>query len=177
MDFNETGTGNTAVGNSALYQNATGDYNTAIGFSALGNASGYASGNVAVGYRALHSNQFSNNTAIGYQAGSQNGYGTGNIFIGYRAGSQTVSYGPQNSNILYIENSDSNTPLIYGNFASDSLVINGDLTVTGRTVLSNNGVPNNHYATGIQGEIVYGEDYIYICIQPDEWKRVALSTW
>ena len=177
MDFNETGTGNTAVGNSALYQVTGGNYNVAVGNQALGGGGGTSNANVAVGYRALHSNQFSNNTAIGHEAGHENMYGTGNIFIGYQAGKNTTAYGPSTSNILYIENSDSNTPLIYGNFASDSLVINGDLTVTGRVTLSNNDVPNNHYATGIQGEIVYGEDYIYICIQPDEWKRVAISDW
>jgi len=104
-------------------------------------------------------------------------YGTGNIFIGYQAGKNTTAYGPATSNILYIENSDSNTPLIYGNFASDSLVINGDLTVTGKVTLSNNNVPYSQNSLGTQGQIVYGEDYIYICIQPDEWKRVSLSTW
>ncbi len=172
MEDNETGTGNTAVGFSALYQNRTGDYNTAVGNSALGNGSTSSTGNVAVGYRALKTNQYSNNTAIGYKSGSENMYGTGCIFIGYQSGKNTST-----SNILFIDNSDTAAPLIYGNFASDSLVINGDLTVTGKVTFPTGNVPSHHYDTGTQGQIIYGEDYIYICIQPDEWKRVAISDW
>ena len=177
MDFNETGTANTAIGNSALYQVTSGNYNVAVGNQALGGGGGTSNANVAVGYRALHSNQFSNNTAIGHEAGHENIYGTGNIFIGYQAGFNTTAYGPTSSNKLYIENSNSSTPLIYGDFAADSLVINGDITITGRVTLSKSNVPYKKYSPGTQGQIVYGEDYIYICIQPDEWKRVALSTW
>jgi len=177
MDFNETGTANTAIGNSALYQVTSGNYNVAVGNQALGGGGGASNANVAVGYRALHSNQFSNNTAIGHEAGHENMYGTGNIFIGYQAGFNTTAYGPTTSNKLYIENSNSVTPLIYGDFAADSLVINGDITITGRVTFVNNTVPNNQYATGTQGQIVYGEDYIYVCIQPDEWKRVTISSW
>jgi len=177
MDFNETGTANTAIGNSALYQVTSGNYNVAVGNQALGGGGGASNANVAVGYRTLRSNQFSNNTAIGHEAGHDNMYGTGNIFIGYQAGFNTATYGPTTSNKLYIENSNSATPLIYGDFAADSLVINGDITITGKVTLSNNNIPFSQYSTGTQGQIVYGEDYIYICIQPDEWKRVALSTW
>ena len=177
MDFNETGTANTAIGNSALYQVTSGNYNVAVGNQALGGGGGTSNANVAVGYRALHSNQFSNNTAIGHEAGHENIYGTGNIFLGYQAGFNTTAYGPTSSNKLYIENSNSSTPLIYGDFAADSLVINGDITIAGRVTFANNNVPYNQYSQGTQGQIVYGEDYIYICIQPDEWKRVAISTW
>ena len=177
MEDNLTGTGNTAMGNSALYQVTTGDDNVAIGNQAMSGCGGTSSNNVAIGKDALNTNQYSNNVAIGYQAGRENMYGTGNIFIGYQAAQNLSTYGDISSNKLYIENSNSATPLIYGDFATDSLVINGDLTVTGRVVLSNNNVPFHHYATGEQGEIVYGEDYIYICIQPDEWKRVAISDW
>ena len=177
MDFNITGTGNTAFGNSALYQNESGTYNTAVGSQALGSASGTESYNVAIGAFALQTNQYGSNVAIGYQAGSQNIYGTGNVFIGYQAGKNTSAFGPQNSNILYIDNSDTIAPLIYGNFASDSLVINGDVTITGKTTFTNTTVPATAAASGTQGEIVYGEDYIYICIQNDTWKRVAIATW
>jgi len=27
------------------------------------------------------------------------------------------------------------------------------------------------------GDIVYDNDYVYICIDTDTWKRAALSTW
>ncbi|MCP4090197.1 MAG: hypothetical protein GY746_10440 [Gammaproteobacteria bacterium] len=69
----------------------------------------------------------SNNTVIGYQAGKgtalHNKYG--NVFLGYMAG-----YSEHGSNKLYIENSNSSTPLIYGDFDTDSVVVNSKLTVT-----------------------------------------------
>ena len=52
MDYNSTGTGNTAVGNQALYFNTTGNNNTALGFMALiTNTTGHS--NVALGIAAL----------------------------------------------------------------------------------------------------------------------------
>jgi len=32
-------------------------------------------------------------------------------------------------------------------------------------------------ATGTVGTITYDNDYIYVCIATDTWKRVAISTW
>jgi hypothetical protein len=176
MEDNQTGAANTAVGNSTLYQNTEGNNNVGIGNQAL-RANSIGNNNVAIGTRALYSNIFSNNTVLGHEAGRDNLYGIGNVFLGYQAGANTSAYGPTTSNKLYIENSNSSTPLIYGDFATDLLVINGDLTVTGRVAFQNNDVPFSQYSSGNKGEIVYGEDYIYICIQDNEWKRVALSTW
>ena len=51
--------------------------------------------------------------------------GSGNIFLGYKAG-----YNETGSNKLYIENSDATTPLIFGDFAADSIRINGSVTIS-----------------------------------------------
>ena len=48
------------------------------------------------------------------------------MFIGYNAG-----YDETGSNKLYIENSDSSNPLIYGEFDNDFVKINGGFQVTG----------------------------------------------
>ena len=70
------------------------------------------SDNTAIGRNALQSiTSGSQNTAIGLGAGSTNSQGTGNIFVGYMAGSQETG-----SNKLYIDNSATTTPLIYGDF-------------------------------------------------------------
>ncbi len=141
---NTTGVYNTAVGSSSLNSNTYGRFNTGIGNQSLQhNTLGYF--NSALGYLALHHNttgnknigigayanfnnqEGSNNTIIGYEAGK--GTAThdksGNIFIGYRAG-----YNDTTDNKLYIENSDSSTPLIFGDFSLDSIGINGAFTVT-----------------------------------------------
>ena len=120
------GTGNTAVGSWALADNNAGDYNNAFGRRALlANISG--SNNLALGYQTLNSNtNGSNNVVMGHQSGYSNQTGSGNIFIGYQSG-----YSETGSNKLYIDNSNTSSPLIYGDFDTDKVTINGDMSVTG----------------------------------------------
>ena len=142
LSSNTTGDYNTASGYEALWSNTTGNYNTAMGNNALySNTEGYS--NTAYGSRAFESNttghsnvglgtdvnyyneEGSNNTIIGYQAGKGTSLHnkSGNIFPGYQAG-----YNETGSDLLYIENSNSASPLIWGDFANDRLVINGNST-------------------------------------------------
>jgi hypothetical protein len=67
----------------------------------------------------------SNNVLIGTSAGSSLTTGSSNVLIGYTAGNALTT----ESNKLYIENSNSTTPLIYGEFDNDLVRINGDLDV------------------------------------------------
>jgi len=125
---NTTGIQNTANGSYALYSNTTGIYNTAIGSQSLiSNTKGNY--NTANGYQSLYFNTEGNyNTAIGFGAGLNNQTGNKNIFLGYNAG-----YNETGSDKLYIENSSSTTPLIGGDFATDEVIINGTLQITGGT--------------------------------------------
>ncbi|MCP4553081.1 MAG: hypothetical protein GY834_13825, partial [Bacteroidetes bacterium] len=108
---NTEGTHNTATGNQALYQNRSGNYNTALGCNAL--------------YYNYGGN---NNVALGFEAGKGEDYKSksGGVFLGYQAGKDELD-----DNKLYIDNSDTTAPLIYGDFEADSLRINGDLEVSG----------------------------------------------
>ncbi|MCK4357574.1 MAG: tail fiber domain-containing protein [Candidatus Cloacimonetes bacterium] len=149
---NSGGSYNAAVGYNALYHNTSGHYNTANGYSAL-NSNTTGSGNTAIGFDALSLNEGSNNTAIGYMANFQNRFGSNNTIIGYEAGKGTgihdksgnvflgyqAGYSEHGSNILYIENSSSASPLIWGDFANDRIVINGNSTHNSqnRTFFSN----------------------------------------
>ncbi|MCH9659838.1 MAG: hypothetical protein K0U54_02895, partial [Bacteroidetes bacterium] len=63
------------------------------------------------------------NTNIGTMAGFYN-LGSGNVFIGHDAGKLEVE-----SDKLYIDNSDTSSPLLYGDFAGDVLAVNGKLGV------------------------------------------------
>ena len=56
---------------------------------------------------------------VGENAGRNIGAGSGNTFLGYNAG-----YNETGSNKLYIENSTSATPLIWGDFNTDRIGIN-----------------------------------------------------
>ena len=146
LGSNTSGGGNTATGSGALFLNDTGPSNVANGFQALySNTSG--SQNVAIGAQALFSSLTgieniaigafglndnktgSNNTGIGKNALYKNVSGSNNIAIGNNAGYYLTS-----SNKLYIENSDSTTPLIFGDFAIDLARINGNLRVNSTTV-------------------------------------------
>ena len=118
------GAHNLGVGHYVLLKNTTGQNNTSYGNSSLRlNESG--SNNVAVGKESLFSDTTGNsNTAIGYQTLLFNTNGSGNVAIGNEAGRTA-----QGSNKLYIENSDSSMPLIWGDFANDSIKIYGNLSI------------------------------------------------
>jgi hypothetical protein len=105
------------------------------------------------------------NTALGYAAGRNNITGSGNVFIGYQAGQNELG-----SNRLYIDNSNTASPLIYGEFDNNNVKINGDFQLTTKT-------PASAAATGVTGTIAWDADYIYICTATNTWKRVAISTW
>jgi len=128
MYENTEGYSNTAIGFQVMYRNTEGDFNNAIGgFALFHNTTG--SYNIGIGVSAnYHNREGSENTIIGFRAG----YGThlnsisGNVFIGYKAG-----YYETGDNKLYIENTDSSTPLIWGDFANDTVRINGTLDIAG----------------------------------------------
>ena len=122
LSLNTTGYRNSANGSYALFQNISGSRNTANGYSALyHNYDG--SYNVGLGIKANHFNRDgSQNTIIGYEAGSGTDVHnkSGNVFLGYQSG-----YNETGDNKLYIENSNSTTPLIGGDFATDEIYLNG----------------------------------------------------
>ncbi|WP_452601289.1 hypothetical protein [Pontimicrobium sp. MEBiC06410] len=173
---NTTGKYNTFIGFGASHYNAGGNYNTSLGYaSSYSNTSG--SNNVSIGNKSNYLNTAgSHNTSVGFHSGLNNATGSNNTFLGYRAGFSTLGSGnvflghesgrnETGSDKLYIENSDIATPLIYGDFNTDIVNINGHLGIgtlnpiaglevrnsnetTGRTlrvVQQNNSISNNAY--------------------------------
>ena len=123
---NIEGNDNIFQGLQSGYSNTTGDRNIFQGLqSGYSNTTG--NGNIFQGYRSGHSNTEGNyNIFLGYRSGHDNQTGEKNIFLGYETG-----YSETGSNKLYIDNSNTNSPLIYGDFDSDSLQINGTLNING----------------------------------------------
>ncbi len=113
---------NTAIGSSTLTSNVDGIRNVSVGaLSMEDNVSGNY--NVAHGFYSLGDNVIGeNNTALGAYSGRFS-TGSGNLFLGYRSGQNETG-----DNLLYIENSNSTTPLIWGDFANDSLRVNGSFS-------------------------------------------------
>ncbi len=123
---NTSGTGNSFLGSNSGFHCTTGDYNVF-----LGNRSGF---NNYTGF---------NNTYIGYHSGEFSTGGSNNIFIGYYAGQNESG-----SDKLYIENSNSASPLIYGEFDNDIVTINGSLGIGTTTPSEVLDVVGNVYASG-----------------------------
>ena len=148
------GSESVAIGNNAL-TSSTGSKGIAIGRSSGGNFSGshgifigYEAGagvgsgshNVFLGFRqgkSANDKSYNvsigggshalgdNNVVLGYEAGQNlTTASDGNVLLGYEAGNAETG-----SNKLYIENSNSTTPLIYGEFDNDILRVNGTLQV------------------------------------------------
>jgi hypothetical protein len=127
MRSSESGGSNVAIGYQSLYQN-NGGQNTTIGSQSM-SLSLTGSQNTVIGrYGMYHNVDGFDNVAIGHRAGYGN-MGTsysGNVLIGSRAGENITD-----SDRLYIENSNSISPLIYGEFNTNLVRINGDLEYTG----------------------------------------------
>lgn len=153
---------NTALGYQAM-MNSTGGYNTAIGSGALG-ISGAGTYNTAVGLQAMNQGTGDRNTALGRWAGELN-TGDDNVFLGNEAGQNSGAV----SDKLYIDNTDTATPLIYGDFSTNTVTINDNLTVVGVVELSSIPVFANNAAAitgGLTAGMLYrtGGDPDLLCI-------------
>ncbi len=143
--------------------NATGNYNSMVGYYAgrhsLGNFNvfmgAYAGetnytggGNIFLGHYAGASSKSSTSLFIGFRSG-QNATGDGNVclgdYAGTLAGSRNVLIGfhagrfESGSNKLYIANSETANPLIYGDFASQQLKFNAKKIGIGYETIADGG--------------------------------------
>lgn len=140
--YNSTGSSNSLIGYQSGLNNTTGQKNTYMG---VGSGAAIATGNenVFIGYETCayglsygNDGTGSNNVAVGFQAGFSSLYSNGNVFIGNQAG-----FNETNSNKLYIDNSDTSTPLIWRDFSLNRIVINGNAS----------NPPYNFYVNGTAG--------------------------
>jgi hypothetical protein len=163
-----TGWANTLIGYTCGDEFTTSEYNVGIGYgcmSTVGN--GAASYNIALGYYAARTVAGNNNVAIGHYAGDLVGTGvsnvligvnagrnmanqSGNVFVGGQAGQDCTTSGnvflgynagmneTTNNQRLYIANSNTNSPLIYGEFDTGLVKIHGDFTTAGDSIIIGN---------------------------------------
>lgn len=127
---NTSGFSNVAVGPSSLTHNKTAQQNVGIGNKSLfSNLAG--DWNTAVGSNALYKSTGESNTAIGTRACEAITSGSNNVCLGFYAG---PSSGVSNSK-LYIDIAQTNDPLIFGDFSTDEVKVNGKFRATSQTVL------------------------------------------
>ena len=119
-----TGGNNVFIGGRAGKENGSGNGNTLIGYfsgtTSLGSGNTFLGSETGIVNTTGHSNTF-----IGFKAGNSSITDSLNVFIGYEAGSTQMV-----SNRLFIENSSSDTPLIYGEFDNNKVQVNGSLKIT-----------------------------------------------
>ena len=146
---NTSGDKNTFVGSQSGQANSVGGYNSFFGYNSgittTGSYNTFTGANVGFNNSSGNYNTYmgtaageyfrgSGNTFIGNQAG-RNSYsiqnGDGNVFIGNMVGSASGSV----SNMLYIDNSSTNTPLIYGDFSTDTAKIFGNFFTSGNMTM------------------------------------------
>jgi hypothetical protein len=139
---NTTGLANTFIGEEAGQQNSEGSYNVMVGAGA-GDSNTTGELNTFIGSYSGYKNTTGNqNTFLGEQSGENNTIGAGNTYLGIRAGRNNIT-GSDNvfigksaganesgSDKLYIANNNTTTPLIWGDFSTEELRINGTLKVT-----------------------------------------------
>ncbi len=120
--YYNTGANNTFVGFYSGYYNTSGQHNTFVGLYS-GRYSTTGSYNLLLGnYSGYYMTTGEYNTYLGSRAGFSNQVGDRNVFLGNSAG-----YYETGSDKLYIDNSSTTTPLIYGEFDNDIVAINGKL--------------------------------------------------
>ncbi|MHC1704565.1 MAG: beta strand repeat-containing protein [Tenuifilaceae bacterium] len=130
---------NVFLGTNAGYMIENGGGNTIVGIDA-----GRGGNDVPYTYYGYN---MSYNTMLGFQAGRNLLNGNGNVLIGYQAG-----YSESGSNKLYISNSSTSIPLIFGDFALGriglgtnspgyKLDVAGDINIIGAYSFKINGVP------------------------------------
>lgn len=125
-----TGYQNMLLGRNAGSALTSGFVNVLIGNS-TGSSGAAQVANVSIGSQAGQANNGDSNVFLGFGTGRQN-TGSANVFLGYAAGENTTS----TSNTLIIDNSNTATPLIKGNFSADTLRVFGRI-FTGLNSLSN----------------------------------------
>ena len=143
-----------------------------------------------MGTNALYSNTTGgSNAALGLNAGRYRGSGTdtltaagSSVFIGY----QSRANGDSQTNQIVIagENGlgDGSNTTVIGNTSTTSTRFAGTATSVLRTSgdtlrIDNARTPATAGAAGNAGDICWDNNYIYVCVAANTWKRVAIATW
>ncbi len=151
--YNE-GPKNSFFGTGAGNLNTTGMSNSIFGtHTGLSNTTG--SHNSFFGHNAGRNNTIgSSNSFFGKGAGFNNTTGNNNLFLGYMAG-----YNETGSNKLYISNSDTSVPLVYGEFDRKQIRLNGQVGI------GTNAADLGSYQLAVEGTVGARK----VVVSPDSW--------
>lgn len=197
---NTTGDKNTAVGGGSMELNTTGSFNVGVGEDALlNNVDGFR--NIGIGWNAKGGASAFHNILMGYGTGTSLTGGNDNIFIGGFATAWNSLQKTFSVNAIAIGSgayTTKDSQMVLGNLANREVIINGIASGAGEKAVRYNpatGVvtysddacgsmritsscaPISSSASGTAGDIAFDNDYLYVCVSANNWKRVSLSTW
>ena len=64
-----------------------------------------------------------------------------------------------------------------GPYDTGNSVWTGTMSVSGNLAITDSKTPASASATGTAGTILWDNNFIYICVATNTWKRASLSTW
>lgn len=138
----QSGSGNVAAGTACGFFQTSGNNNLYLG-----------------NYCGFSKTSGDDNVFVGSAAGLGNSSGSRNVFIGNNAGQSETG-----SDLLYIDNSSTPTPLIYGDFVQNKVTINDLLNLAPRF-----GAP----AAPLEGDVyVNAADHHIYCYLNGIWKQL-----
>ena len=62
-------------------------------------------------------------------------------------------------------------------FNAGGINVTGSIAVTGNVNFANTYVPATAGASGTAGQLSWDNNYLYVCIATNTWKRANISTW
>jgi len=177
------GTGSSVVGDENIFlgqqagTNTVGDENVFLG--SLSGLKSQGNGNVFLGREAgFNVVGFNNasgdgdgNVILGRKAGYRS-RGSGNVFLGDHVGIEV-----EGDNKLYIDNTDTDLPLIYGDFLKDELTVNGSLDIDALdndpAILSLTATDNDGWDSAIQFKV--GNTVRHLIIDNTDENRLVIA--
>ena len=65
----------------------------------------------------------------------------------------------------------------FGNIDNGSSSLTTGAIVAQQLRVTTTTAPTNYTSAGTKGDIAYDNNYLYICVSNNNWRRVALATW
>ncbi|GAA3735028.1 hypothetical protein GCM10022422_17440 [Flavobacterium ginsengisoli] len=207
LNVNTTGQRNTAIGSRALSRNTTGSFNTVLGEGAgtlqttannnilfgfqAGRAITTGSNNllientindgVTTGNKNIILNPLSTGVT-GIHAGNNNTLIGGLIsltdlsdHIIIATGTGAMGFISDNTGLTRVPRQTN--ALIAGDTTGKAIITKEYLATSLPSLTTTNVAPSSATATGVKGDIRIDNDYVYICVNTNTWKRSALTTW
>jgi hypothetical protein len=170
--------GNNVYINANGYLGVVGGNTTSRGVVQIGD-------NISVDGNSVISIPYGNVITHGVVAQGNNVYINSNGYIGVVGGNTTSRGVVSVGNNLYVTAGAEIGVRVANSSVAGVMKIGDNLAMTGANsdvlslsnVVSVVAVPSNSTSTGVGGQIAFNNDYIFVCIGVNTWKRAALSTW